>query len=313
MRTIRIAGTFVLVFAFFSAGRSEAQQNNFQFSPPPVPYPEFSAGRRDSALGVSFLSMSGEGISMAGLGVNGAVRKSKSEKWARGHSLGGFLMLGDIPGLPNPAILGLNGGLHLEYQFYKDRKKSFVGYAGGKADYSLFFFDFPSVSSDDLSPGSLMFGIPFGVMARFDLGDKWKLLPFVGVTHYIGGIQIFSDFSTEHIDGFTVPTFGADIVYVPKNISLGTLIQQAASSGSNEKIKTFSVTFTWRWSKPIGSAQSPAPSTPYSQPQQPYPQPQQPAPSPQPYQAPQYPQPVQPEEYPQPAQEEYPQPEQPGY
>ena len=235
----------------FRAGRSLAADNPIEFAPPPIVYPEFSLGEKSSKISPAFLHLHGAGYSLTGLGGNYTRRTAlKIDKWAYDWQAGAMFIGGKIEGYPHPLIFGLNGGLNVEYQFYKSEGISMLGYLGGVVTYNITFYDFPSFSTDKLSPGSFIFGIPVGVEAKVPFNPKWEMIPFVGMTRYLGGIKIFTD-GTEHIAGYTAPLVGADVLYKPWDLSLGAIFSQVVGGGNNAKNGTIQVSGSWRYGKDV--------------------------------------------------------------
>lgn len=253
MRPSKGAVAAFLVLALGS-GFARAQQSNFQISPPPVPYPYFEPGRMDLKLTGTALVMTAPGVDFHGGGLNGAFRKALGGPFALDAKadlavLGGTFDLGGTMGTVKPVLLASSFGAGMELQLVKGPGFSLLAYGGLELPLSVMTFDkYFTVSGKSVTPTSIMtvmFGVPVGVQAGVDLGPV-KLAPFAAVTAYGGGTSVYSYSGTQSafapssadISGFTCLSYGMDVIIVPWNLSIGTLLQTAASSGSNGEVET---------------------------------------------------------------------------
>lgn len=103
-------------------------------------------------------------------------------------------------------------------------------------------------------------GVQFGAQAGINLGDIVRLAPFFMVASlggsatetYSTGIYNTTPYgfsgASENIPSFTTTSFGMDIIFVPINLSIGSLFQEAAANSSNGAVHTtlFYLTYHFR-------------------------------------------------------------------
>lgn len=118
---------------------------------------------------------------------------------------------------------------------------------------------------------AFMAGIQIGVQGGIRLGD-FRLAPFFMLTTQSGSATITEDPGvsgasstsvTADIDAFTSTSFGVDAIYIPWGLSVGSMIQQAAASGSSDNgVKTSIIQLSWHFGgfdkEALGSGAAPA-------------------------------------------------------
>ena len=103
----------------------------------------------------------------------------------------------------------------------------------------------------DLS--ATMRGPQFGAQVAFKL-PEFVLTPFFMITRLSGGAKVrIDDYSSypesysSSIPATTAYFYGVDLVYLPWNITLSSLIQQISSSGQNNGLRTYVLTVSYRF------------------------------------------------------------------
>ena len=102
-----------------------------------------------------------------------------------------------------------------------------------------------------------LFGVQFGAQAGIPVA-KLKLAPFFMANmesgtasftfnHGYSGVRSLVTSSVVDIEPFTTLSYGADIIIVPWNLSIGTLLQQAAANGEQQGFKTTLFTLSWHF------------------------------------------------------------------
>lgn len=266
-------------------GGAMAQQSNFQLSPAPIPYPYFEPGRADYKLTGSYFTISADQLSFRGGGLNVIGRKAFSEAAALDGQIGFLAMNGEMPGfaLPflysgsvwTPVIDGkgkLTGfslplSMNLEIQPANGPAGSLIFFGGPNVAISSLLIQTPYHAVAGVTPAAKtlfearattgLMGLQGGVQAAVNLGP-FKIAPFavmvaergtVTFTFHNGyrGTDTLVKDSVVDIEPFTLTSFGADIIFMPWNLSLGTLWQQAAAKKSQDGYKTFLMQLSWHF------------------------------------------------------------------
>ncbi len=219
-----------------------AQQNNsFQISPAPIPYPYFESGRWDGQINGMGASLSASGFSAGLGGFSGSFRYSFNDflawDFAGNMGVGGFnmtseslkgsMVLGGFSTNLEAQLGGKNGGLIVF------GGPSFEGFNLTNSATTLQYGQFGSM-------GAFLSGGQFGVQGNIKLGDAVRLAPFVMVQSLGGSSSVTGNFGggtnttvTSQIPANTSTSYGLDILI--NNWSLGTFLQelQQSSSSSN--------------------------------------------------------------------------------
>lgn len=248
---------------------AQQQQNNFQFATPPIPYPYFEPDRTDLKITGSYLGMEADAFELAAGGLKADVRKAINERFAFGGNLGltlggGEMRLGGAFGAMDFTLGNFEVGGHLEYQFFNRPGGSLIAFGGLNLPVSVMGFSkVLTVTAGgvtrQITPDSIttvMYGAPFGLQAGIRAGRSWRIAPFVSIVPYLGGVTTLNYETAAPVAGteteidvepFTSTSFGADVIYVPWDLSLGALFQQATSSGKNEDVETVQIQLSWHW------------------------------------------------------------------
>jgi hypothetical protein len=257
---------YFFVAAFIFLGKEViAGGNSFQITPPPIPYPVFTPGRKDVKVAGDYVTMEGAGLDLTGVGFNGNFRSvPKEEKLAFDGSFGFFVLGGDFStgGFETDlTMVTMSPQVDLEYRIYDKDKFSLIGFVGFTTP--IFFGSFEGGSatiSIDSTITGFMYGIPFGLQGGIRAHEKWTIAPFFLFNWILGGtvststttevtVGSFSTFSftdtSDSIDGYIAPSYGLDVIYEPLKISLGGALQIADGGGSAGEIETKTFHLSW--------------------------------------------------------------------
>lgn len=254
----------------------QAAQSNFSFSPPPIAAPEFSAGKVDRKASATYVGISGTGIDMSGFGGNFINRQANSDTVALDMSAGIFGIngklnvaagtKGDFTTVNFPLSIGL------EYQAVKDESSSVILFGGPMMSLGVSSLKFSSrttgvgfsmSSSSSTTSNTLLYGLQGGVQGSLNSGD-FTFSPFAMFQSQQGSTSATTSASssttitgfgttysysttttTTSIPSFTSTSFGLDILYRPWNMTLSSMLQEAAKSGNNEGFKTTIISLSW--------------------------------------------------------------------
>ena len=250
MRTKIVAA--VLVFMLAAANSVFAANSNFQISPPPIAAPEFEAGKLDRKIGLTYMSLSGGGVSLSGYGVNYIRRRALSDALAWDYQVGLFSLNGTSSGL-DMSFFTLPMSLNLEYQPIKTPDSSLILFAGPNYSYGNVTIKdavlYIGGTYWDLNLSLTMYGVHAGGQYSAKLGD-FTVSPFIMIQNQQGTADIsygaLQQGSTT-ISAFTTTSFGLDLLYRPWNMTLSSVLQEAAKTVSNSAIKTtiFTLNFAY--------------------------------------------------------------------
>ncbi|MFC1522891.1 hypothetical protein ACFL6Y_10830 [Elusimicrobiota bacterium] len=263
-----------------------AQQVNLQVSPPPIAYPYFEPGRKDFKFTGTYFSLSANNFNAKGGGLNGIVRGAFNETLALDGQMGLMGMSGEMPGFALPfwysntlwtPIIDGKGDLsgimfpmsaNLEVQVANSPKGSFLMFGGPSMSFSKLSLSTPYHARAGATNASktrfimdytmFLFGVQFGAQGSIPAGDKVKFAPFLMMTtqggsssftfkHGYSGVRSLITGGVSDIEPFTTSSIGMDIIIVPWNLSLGTLIQQAAANKDQEGFKTTLIQLSWHF------------------------------------------------------------------
>lgn len=226
---------------------SYAAQSNFSVSPPPIASPDFEAGKGEGRLTAIYIGMKGQGFEMTGGGVNFIYRKAISDIIALDGSAGA-IGIGGTAGSGQSASDITVGVIPLSINIEFQLTKGLILYGGLPYMFSAISIEIPGPSNDIFSDTTLT-GYQGGAQYGINTGD-FKITPFV-MFQSLGGkttTTIGSQQSTSTtIPSYTVTSYGLDVLYVPWNVTLSSLLQQAAKTGNNEAIKTTIIQLSWNF------------------------------------------------------------------
>ncbi len=265
---MRIIKTILLVaiflFSLAPCGALFAVEYNFMISPPPIPWFEFQEGQYDMRVGATYFNMSGdveaEGDEQS-LEINGGAgsmigRYAFHERWAVD---GGFSFLGG-GGSAGPADIGLAGfsiPLDLEFQAVKTDKVSLLFFGG--LNYSFVWTGIWYTTSGGTDYEIQAYAHQYGPQLGAQLSFKTETLaiaPFLIWQQLSGSASadVYQDGSLVSSGSASLPAttfvfYGLDIVFLPINLTLSTVMQQILASGDNKGIRTIiiSLSYDFQW------------------------------------------------------------------
>jgi len=137
IRYVNLVACIVLLVAFVTP--AHAAQSNFQITPPPIAAPDFTAGKLDRKVGLTYIGMSGDGFSMTGYGADYIRRRAISDAFAWYFQIGMFKLNGSLSG-NTMTLFTLPLSLNVEYQPLKTHQLSAsqIFFQVCSPDYSLF-------------------------------------------------------------------------------------------------------------------------------------------------------------------------------
>lgn len=277
----------VLFFLGFLWGRPAlAQQVNFQFAPPPIPYPFFEPKRTDFRLTGGYFTLTGQGINLKGGGALFSGRHAVSERLAFDGQVGLIGVGGTVPGFSLPSLQGVllwspvNEGdgklsgvalpmsMNIEVQPFRSPRGSLILFAGPNLMFAPLTIRTPyhlvrggtvaKSSTFETKANVVLGGIQAGVQGAIPL-KKFQLTPFAMINMESGSASF--EFETGYntyipvtdtvmnIESFSFSTLGADLLYTPWGLSLGTLYQAASGKKQQNSYKLMLITASWHFRK----------------------------------------------------------------
>lgn len=239
-----------------------AEQSNFQISPPPIATPEFNAGQVDKKVSATYVGITGTGLDLNGAGGNFVVRQANSDATALDFSAGAFLMSGTMESGTSKGdlfFMSIPLGVNFELQPVKNENVALILFAGPMMSLGFSSFDFKSGSvSVTTTTTTLLYGVQGGAQFGIKAGD-FTISPFGMVQSQQGTASSSSSSSggggssstSVDIPAFTSTSYGLDILYRPWNMTLSSMLQEAAKSGSgsnsSEGFKTTVISLNWNF------------------------------------------------------------------
>lgn len=267
-----VVAAAMFIFSAF-AGQAYADsstQTNFEIAPPPLGYPNFESSEKvEKRVGVAYINISGSGITINGYGADVTFRKlMENKKIALDPQVGIFYLDGTIKSGGTGTGSGLDGslsilnipfGLMLEGLVLNKNDSMLVafggpGFSGGTGSFSA---QSGSMSIDS-TIGTFMYGLKGGAQFTQTV-NKFKLTPYLKVSYMGGssstdstvkykiGATTYTSYysSSSDIPFFLSTSIGFDVLYVPLNLTLSSVYQQAQSSGDNKGFKTMVFNFAY--------------------------------------------------------------------
>ncbi len=246
-----------------------AQQTNFQVSEPPIPWYEFSKGQKDLKINGTFLYMTGEikdpemggDVSVYGGGISSFYRYAFKNEFA--FDLGG-LALGAGGDVGSNATMKMGMfSVPFDIEFQPVRKEGYTVILFGGFNFTWFFLGMDMANGTDKATvdiSSTMRGPQGGIQFAIKY-PEFVFTPFFMITRMSGDATIDYDISSTGsgslstgIGSSTAYYYGIDIIYLPWNIAISSIIQQALSSGNNQPYRTY--VFTVSTHLDLGSGSS---------------------------------------------------------
>lgn len=258
----RICFIIVIIIFLCDLPVSHAQQTSFQVSSPPVPWYEFSKGQKDVKLSGTFLYLTGEidsaqaggDVNVYGGGLNSFYRYALRDKFA--FDIGGAV-LGAGGNIGNNASMNmtmLSLPFDLEFQPVKTNRFAIILFGGFNFTWMYLGVDY-NYGSDSYAFDiwSSMRGPQGGIQVAVKYPD-FVFTPFFMITSLSGDADIDitangKKISTSSgIPSTTAYYYGIDIIYLPGDITLSSILQQAMSNGDNQGYKTYVFSISYHFS-----------------------------------------------------------------
>ncbi|MBI2068989.1 MAG: hypothetical protein HYT79_00160 [Elusimicrobia bacterium] len=277
--------SLMLSMIMVSAVLGRAQQSNFQIAPAPIAYPYFEPRRTDIKLTGVYFGIKATDISIKGGGINGNFRRSMNETAAFDAQLGLFGLGGELPGFALPFVYSnalwtpvidgkasLSGvsfplSFNLEIQALNRPGGSLLFFAGPNMALALLSMVTPYHAQSGVTNAAktnftaemttFLGGVQGGAQGSVRMGQV-KVVPFFmtmtqsgsasfSFKHGYSGVRSLVTSSVVDIEPFTVNSFGADIIIIPWNLSIGTLIQQMSAEKDQQGVKTTIFQLSWHF------------------------------------------------------------------
>jgi len=257
----RISLIITIIISIYSIAEVHAQQTSFQVTVPPIPWYEFSKGQKDLKLNGTFINLSGEiesaeaggDVDVYGGGLSSFYRYAFRNKFA--FDFGGLFVgaggnVGDSATM-DLAILSLP--FDIEFQPVNTDHYSVILFGGFNFTWMYLGVDYDDgtdVYAVDI--WSSMRGPQGGIQIAVKF-PEFVFTPFFMITSLSGDAEVDinangSEMSVSSgIPSSTAYYYGLDIVYLPWDITLSSILQQAMSSGENQGYKTYVFTISYHF------------------------------------------------------------------
>ena len=269
MKNLFIVVYFFLCLILLSSS-VYAAQSSFQISPPPIATPEFDAGKVDKKFSATYVGISGTGFDLYGAGVNSITRTANSDMTALDLSFGGFIMSGTMVfGTSKGDLLVMNVpfSVNFEFQPVKNENIALILFGGPMVNFGLsslsyesqYYNPFTNRTTTDTTTSStttLLYGVQGGAQLGIKAGG-FTISPFAmfqsqqGTASTTTSSAYGSSSSSISIPAFTSTSYGLDILYRPWNMTLSSMLQEAAKSGSGNNssagFKTTVISLSWNY------------------------------------------------------------------
>jgi len=237
------------------------QQTSFQVALPPIPWYEFSKGQKDLKVNGTFLYLSGEiespeaggDVNIYGGGASGFYRYAFRDKFA--FDIGGLVLGagGDVGNSATMEMAILSLPLDIEFQPVKTERYSVILFGGFNFTWMYLGVDYDDgtdVYAVDI--WSSMRGPQGGIQVAVKF-PEFVFTPFFMITSLSGDaeVDIYANGDemsvSSGIPSSTAYYYGIDIIYLPWDITLSSVLQQAMSSGDNQGYKTYVFTISYHF------------------------------------------------------------------
>ena len=260
MARTRVTFVALVIVLAVVALPAAAQQSSFSITPPPIVAPTFEKDKIDSKIRFTYASLSGNGMEFSGGGIDGLGRKAFSDNLAGDIQGGIFFLSGDlaVPGSASQTVTFMNMlfSANGEFLAYKGDVFSTLLFAGPSLNFTVGSMDYtyscgPTTTCEDtMTMTSYLFGLQAGIQFGIKAGN-FSIDPFAMFMSQQGSATVSTSFgdTTTTIDPYTTTSFGLDITYLPWNMSLSAIVQEAAKQADSDKegIKTNIYQISWRF------------------------------------------------------------------
>jgi len=244
-----------------------AQQTNFPCSPPPIPWFEFEEGQKDLKISGTLLHLAGEvedndpnppdmggDVSVYGGGVSAFFRYAFRPHFA--IDIGGTVIGagGDVGSAATMRMGMITIPVDLEFQPIRTDNIALILFGGFNLSWLFLGIDIDTGGySAEVDLSTAMRGPQGGAQIAFKF-PEWVISPFIMFSKLSGDVDFdIKDNTGTDISGSwsvtaaTAMFYGIDIVYIPLDLTLSSIIQQVSSSGNNQGYRTYVLTVSYRF------------------------------------------------------------------
>ncbi len=275
-RTALLGATlFAATFLTMSTAIAQSSSSSFSIAPPPIADPTFEAGKGYMRFSGQYLSVKMDnGFDQTGIGFNMVGRKATSDRFAFNFAFGMNVTSGKLDTnkvTPNSPIAGATTtesdsmslvtllmpmSVNMELQAYQGPVFNTILFGG-------YVFNLASMTMDTTSTttitgamtgtnynafsatGTMVTGgFQFGAQMGWALGD-YHVDGFGMSVTQSGSSTFNSSYGsiTTDIPAYTSTSFGADVKYVPWNLSLSSMVQNSKQPDNGYKMRM--ITLSW--------------------------------------------------------------------
>ena len=281
MARFLVVTTLTLIVCVSPAfAQSTISQSNVSIAPPPLGTPRYDGALLDQRadagapgsdsldLGLAYVNVSGDNLSLNGYGVMLAYR------WVLGPfgvripvtlgALSGDSLGTDVSGFAFDSTVLVDANV---VAFDRASLQVFAGYGLLGSRSSADFLGSGSARTE-VTVFTLLYGPQLGAQAALEVGAGFVVTPFAMIQSISGRTD--QDIDTPGFTGFldtidfpriTVRRFGLDVEYRPLGLSLSGITQLTQDDPAIERIDTFSLVLSYRIGRgAVGEVSAPSPS-----------------------------------------------------
>ncbi len=229
----------VTVFSIIYLHENNAQsETQFVISPPPIATPSFEAGKTNTRVDASFVSLSTDSFSAWGFGVDVKARKAFSDLFAMDAQGGIFFLSGESDEASSDmtmTILNIPASVNLECQPVKTDSFNTILFGGLVASVSTSYIEANNMSFES---SNVLAGYQLGLQLGF-FTQKFVFSPFAFTITQSGSGE--TDGVTFDIDEYTSNSVGLDIMHKSSGITLSSIMNfiTQESDGGDEDVDIF--------------------------------------------------------------------------
>lgn len=258
-----------LILSLLPGQVSAATQSNFQVSPPPLPWFEFVKGQWDLRIGGNYSSVtgkddsSGKDVGIKGGGPNFVARYAFTDHLAFDFGYYFIYLGGGVPGVFDLSVYMNSWNPNLEVQLVRGEHVSWILFFGGMLSYTpVSLTDRTTARPTTYGAEIFLAGPQFGTQLSLKAAS-FAFSPFILLQSLSGTFSVTSPVYSAGVPSFTMVSFGIDATYVPWNITLSSVFNQAQAATQNNGFNTFyialSYDFRWEPAPPPEVKPTPAP------------------------------------------------------
>ena len=261
------------ILALFVPSILSAAQPNFQISPPPIPWYEFVKDSKDMQVGATLLYLTGDiddpeypemggSVDVYGGGASASYRYAFRKEFAIDVGGSAFYASGNVGKSADMNLGMLAIPVDLEFQPFSNDACTPIIFGGFSFSWMTLGIDINSGKTNltaDISNN--MRGPQGGFQIAFKKSN-FIFTPFFMMTSLSGEMKIKLSGAetgtyTMSVSAPTAYFYGIDIVYIPWNITLSSLIQMASSNSDKQGFQTYVFTVKYHFTNLPGSKGGP--------------------------------------------------------